>query len=483
MPRNLLRVLIGALCVAGLIGAPARAGSLSPDLQQIARRGGAQRVRVIVQTNGAPSTAALGEVTRAGGRNRRLHRAIRGFSVELPPKAVERLAKRADIRRISLDREVRGTMDLTSAAIGSTAARTASSLTGAGVGVAVLDTGVAPHADLTTPTNRITGWVDLVNSYPNPYDDSGHGTHVAGIIAGNGYSTASSGTDLRGVAPGANIIGVKVLNSNMVGYTSTVIAGLEWCIENKSALNIRVVNLSFGATVTESYTTDPLCQAVQAAYDAGIVVVVAAGNNGRLDPNNQYSGTRYGGITSPGNHPLAITVGATASNDTSSYGDDTVASFSSRGPTMVDHIAKPDIVAPGNRVISLYTSGTLASNHPELVQTVGGVNCLQLSGTSQATPTVAGTVALMLEADSTLTPDTVKARLMASARKQWNTSISAYAPYERGAGLLDVEGALDSTYTETDVFATPHVIRQSTYADLDVELTSGDWGTTSTVSV
>jgi serine protease AprX len=438
-------------------------------------------VRVIVQTHGRPSSGALGDADREGGRRRRVHRALNGFSLELSPKAAERLARRADVRRVSLDRKVVGAMDLTSSAVGSTAARTASSLSGAGVGVAVLDTGVASHADLTTPTNRITGWVDLVNNVSTPYDDSGHGTHVAGIIAGSGGTTASSGTDLRGVAPGANIIGVKVLDADMVGYTSTVIDGLDWCIANKTALNIRVVNLSFGATVAESYTTDPLCQAVENAYDAGLVVVVAAGNCGRIDPDDQYSGTRYGGITSPGNHPLAITVGATASNETSGYGDDTVASYSSRGPTLYDRITKPDLVAPGNRVTSLYAVGTLGTDHPELIQSVGGVNCLQLSGTSQATPTVAGAVALMLEADATLTPDTIKARLLLSARKQWNFSIGGYAPYARGAGLLDVGGALAETYVELAPFASPTIAKGLMTGDLNPQSTSGSWGSTSSL--
>ncbi|MGV3725055.1 MAG: S8 family peptidase [Actinomycetota bacterium] len=481
MNRASIRGLTAALCLTtALCASGARAGTVSPDLKQYARldrRG--DRVRVIVQTHGRPSAGALGAADQEGGRGRRVHRAINGFSLELSPKAAERLARRSDVRRVSLDRKVVGAMDLTSSAVGSTAARTASSLNGAGVGVAVLDTGVASHADLTTPTNRITGWVDLVNNVATPYDDSGHGTHVAGIIAGNGGSTSTTGTDLQGVAPGANIIGVKVLDADMQGYASTVIDGLDWCIANKTALNIRVVNLSFGATVAESYTTDPLCQAVENAHQAGLVVVVAAGNCGRIDPNDQYSGTRYGGITSPGNHPLAITVGATAANDTSGYGDDTVASYSSRGPTLYDRITKPDLVAPGNRVTSLLTSGALATNHPELIRTVGGVACLQLSGTSQATPTVAGAVALMLQADATLTPDTVKARLLLSARKRWNFSVAEYKPYARGAGLLNVGGALAETYVESNSFASPNVTKGSLTGDLNPASTSGSWGSPS----
>src|SRR5205823_4668874 len=164
------------------------------------------------------------------------------------------------VERLCPDRATNGALDLSSAAVGATAARTSTGLTGAGIGVAVLDTGVAPHSDLVTPTNRITGWTDLVNGKSAAYDDSGHGTHVAGIIAGNGGAAAKAGRDLRGMAPSANIIAVKVLDGNMSGQISTVIRGLDYCLANRTRLNIRVINLSLGEPVKESYLTDPLCR-------------------------------------------------------------------------------------------------------------------------------------------------------------------------------------------------------------------------------
>jgi serine protease AprX len=437
-------------------------------------------VRVIVQTSGRPSLGALGDVQRAGGKNGWSFRKMNGFVATLPARALEALARRGDVVHVSSDKLVKGAMDVSSAATGSTAARDASSLTGAGVGVAVLDTGVAPHPDLTAPTNRIVGWADFVNGAPQPYDDSGHGTHVAGIIAGDGGSTGTT-KDLRGMAPGASIIGVKVLNGSMQGYASTVIEAIDWCVDQKDALNIRVLNLSFGAPVTESYTTDPLCQAVERAYRAGLVVVVSAGNHGRIDPANEYSGVRYGGINSPGNDPAVITVGATAANDTPQITDDLIASYSSRGPTLIDRIVKPDLVAPGNRVVSLLAPGTISSSHPDLVQTVGGVPCLRLSGTSQATPTVAGAVALLLQADPTLSPATVKARLMLSARKRWVPSFPEFNGYSRGAGLLNVGGALAQTHVESGCFASPTAVKGLIPGDLFIMPTTLTWTGISTI--
>src|SRR5439155_17214816 len=126
---------------------------------------------------------------------------VDGFAVEGPVSLITTLLSRSDVERICPDRKTAGALDLSGSAVGSTAARTSTGLDGRGIGVAILDTGVAPHADLVTPTNRIIGWTDLVNGKLNPYDDSGHGTHVAGIIAGNGGAAANAGRDLRGMAP------------------------------------------------------------------------------------------------------------------------------------------------------------------------------------------------------------------------------------------------------------------------------------------
>jgi serine protease AprX len=288
--------------------------------------------------------------------------------------------------------------------------------------VAVIDSGIANRPDLYktgTTTTRVVyhqSWVG------GTADDFGHGTHVAGIVGANGAD--SSGSTFRrtykGVAPGVNLIDLKVLDANGAGSESNVIDAIQTAISLKNTYNIRVINLSLGRPVFESYTLDPLCQAVEAAWKAGIVVVVAAGNYGR----DNTLGTRgYGTIASPGNDPYVITVGAANAKGTTFTWDDTPATYSSKGPTMVDHIVKPDLIAPGNNVVSLLASTNCSLYLPSAqvkyatYQDLGGPSgvsddYLKLSGTSMATPVVSGTVALMLQKTPSLTPDQVKARLM-----------------------------------------------------------------------
>jgi serine protease AprX len=299
-------------------------------------------------------------------------------------------------------------------------------------------------------------------------DAYGHGTHVAGIVGSNGDDSTGPlfSRTFKGVAPNANIISLKVLDQNGGGQEADTIAAIQTAIALKSTYNIRVINLSLGRPVFESYTLDPLCQAVEAAWKAGIVVVAAAGNYGRDDSR----ATRgYGTIASPGNDPYVITVGATNSKGTPSPYDDSIASYSAKGPTAVDHIAKPDIVAPGNGVVSLLagTNCTLYTEsnktHVSMVyETLGlltGVSTsyLKLSGTSMATPVVAGAAALLIQKNPSLTPDQVKARLMKSAKKilpqyMFGTDSITLASFSMksdiftvGAGYLDINAALANT--------------------------------------
>lgn len=350
-------------------------------------------------------------------------------------------------------------------------------LSGKGVGVAVVDTGIYPHNDLTQGTSRIVGWTDLVQNLSQPYDDNGHGTHVAGLVGGNGNTSAANGyiTSLVRSAPSTSLIGVKVLDSTGGGSVSTVIAGINWCIAHKAQFNIRVLNLSVGHPIGESYQTDPLCQACDQAWAAGITVVVAAGNNGRSVPSDPNSPTQYGSITSPGNDPNVITVGAVNTRGTLLRDDDLICTYSSRGPSMGDLVLKPDIVAPGNNIISLAAPGStlFAEAGPNLLtpSDYGGTGSqayMMLSGTSMATPIVAGAVALLLEADPTLTPDTIKARLMLSATK---TATIDYQSY--GAGYLNTVGALALTQVTADHSISPSLTR---LADGTVDITNFGWG-------
>src|SRR5439155_242214 len=193
--------------------------------------------------------------------------------------------------------------------------------------------------------------------YKNTNDYYGHGTHVAGILAGNGaMSTCSRCTrPFIGIAPNANIINLRVLDAKGNGTDSSVISAINAAIRLAKTYNIKVINLSLGRPVYESYSLDPLCQAVESAWKSGIVVVVAAGNEGRDDSQGTNG---YGTILAPANDPYVISVGAMKDMRTISRSDDLIASYSSKGPTLLDHIVKPDIVAPGNRVISLIQAGS-----------------------------------------------------------------------------------------------------------------------------
>ena len=302
-------------------------------------------------------------------------------------------------------------------------------------------------------------------------DMYGHGTHVAGILGGDGEkSTGSAYTrTFRGIAPGVHQINLRVLDANGVGTDSAIIAAIERAIQLKLLYNIRVINLSVGRPVYESHTTDPLCQAVEQAWKAGIVVVVAAGNEGR---NNTFGNEGYGTIMSPANDPYVITVGSMKDMSTTSRGDDQIASYSSKGPTSIDHVVKPDIVAPGNRIISLAASGNIAQASSLALNlvpqsyyqrngssTAASSDYYMLSGTSMAAPMVSGAAALLIQKRPNLTPDQVKAILMKTATKTFpamsvtydsatnQTFTSRYDIFTIGAGYLDVWAALNSSDT------------------------------------
>ncbi|MCM3364907.1 S8 family peptidase [Niallia sp. Sow4_A1] len=273
------------------------------------------------------------------------------------------------------------------------------SLTGKGINVAIIDTGVHPHEDLITPNNRIVAFKDLVNHKIEPYDDNGHGTHVAGCVASNGLS--SDGI-FEGTAPEANIIAIKTMDGRGRGTISNIIEGIEWVIDNKNTYNIHILSLSLGTSPLRSYKEDPLCQALEKAWEMGIVVLVAAGNEGPKSST----------IGSPAIHPQLITIGATDDMNTVENNDDVIANFSSRGPTK-DGFNKPDLVAPGSNIISLRSPGS----YSDIISPKNRVNeyYFNMSGTSMATPISAGLVALLLEQDNQLSPNEIKKLLIEGA--------------------------------------------------------------------
>jgi serine protease AprX len=298
-------------------------------------------------------------------------------------------------------------------------------LTGQGVGVAVLDSGIALDPDLTQPVNRVVASVNFAGPRPTTPDPGGHGTHVAGIVAGNG--TRSAG-EYVGVAPEARLVDVRVLDEHGVGRVSSVVAGIEWAIANRNQYGIRVLNLSLGAPARRSYRQDPFSAAVEIAWKSGLVVVVAAGNDG---PNR-------GTVQTPGIDPYVVTVGAIDDAASPGTGDDVLAPFSSWGTP--DGRAKPDLVAPGRRIVSIRTPGSyLDTLHSDRVVTAkNGSSYFRLSGTSAATPMVAGAVALLLQRQPGLSPDQVKAILMGTTQPLGGSSGAALPdPDADGTGLLD----------------------------------------------
>ncbi len=309
---------------------------------------------------------------------------------------------------------------------------------GEGVGVAVVDSGIAWHTDLYSEywDARIVGGVNYADDWY--VDDlNGHGTHVAGIIGGDGYM--SDGAHM-GVAPRVNLVDVKVLNDDGLGYLSDVVAGLQWINDNRAVYNIRVVNVSLNSTVEETYHQSPLNAALEILWFNGLVVVVSAGNNGSAT-----SATR-GVLFPPANDPFLIAVGAADDKNTVSLADDKLAHFSAYGT--VEGQTKPDLVAPGYDRVSLLSSedSSLAIGHPlNKVAGWGGYTYFKMSGTSMAAPVVAGAAALLLQDEPNLTPDQVKYRLIATANTTWG----GYDPAVGGAPYLDVYAAVKGTTNQS----------------------------------
>jgi serine protease AprX len=444
-----------ALALALSVAATALAGPddggrhrLGPALQKRARQLTGSS-RVIVEFRGDPDVRAI--TGRGGVAGRRLA-SLRAHVAEISNARLSSLASDPRIARITLDRPAFALLERTGAATGAAIAREQLGLTGAGIGIASIDSGVSGwHDDLYLDRDEATGtyaprvvhFKDFVYPLPAdsygaefPYDDYGHGTHVAGIIAGSGFDSSGA---RGGIAPGARLIGLKVLDANGTGYISDVIAAIDYAISVKNTYNIRVINLSVGSGVYESYHTDPLAQAARRAVEAGIVVVAASGNFGRGTNGD----SQYGGITSPGNAPWVLTVGASNHQGTTARGDDSVGAFSSRGPSWIDFSAKPDILAPGVGIESLaepwttlytrYSAYLLPGTDPWFWYSP----YLSLSGTSMAAPVVSGTIALMLEANPKLTPNAVKAILQYTAQVN-----NGHDFLTQGSGFLNARGAI-----------------------------------------
>jgi serine protease AprX len=389
--------------------------SLTPALADMAARTPGKRVEVIVQLNpGTTRAAAAPLVAELGGKVTRDLHIINAVVAKLPAAGARELAARDEIRAVSLNGAVKPKWGETLATSYNQSIQSGdlwggrgTNGTGEGVGVAVVDTGIAGDlADFrnspTDKTSRVVGSAIVNPDALTAGDGYGHGTHVAGIIAGDSgnrsYGDPNKGR-YSGVAPDANLISIKASDEAGNSTVLDVIYGIQFAVDHKADYNIRVLNLSLESTVAESYKTDPLDAAVEAAWFKGIVVVAAAGNRGTgSDAVNR----------APGNDPYVISVGAVDDQGTKGTADDLLAPWSSRGTTQ-DGFTKPDVIAPGAKIVSNLAPGSaFTALCPTCI--VDG-EYIRAGGTSMAAPMVSGLAAILVEINPSLTPNQVKGLL------------------------------------------------------------------------
>ena len=401
----------GALAALLAIAVPLAGASVAhatpnaaAKLTSVARKAPNHRVVALVQFKPRVSEAKARKLVRAHhGRITDRLPSIQGFAVKLPARDAKALRSSKGVLNVTLNTRVRSTSTDPSAAdplatnypktVGADTLH-ASGLTGKGVGVAVIDSGIAGDAadfKAADGSSRVTNVISNPGA-TRPGDDVGHGTHVAGIIAGKSADGA-----YVGVAPDADLVAIKTADDQGRSTVLDVINALQFVVAHKDELNIDVVNLSVSSDTPDSYTEDPLDAAVEFTWHSGVVVVAAVGNRGDAADAVNYA---------PGNDPFVISVGATDEKDTSNPSDDVVADFSSRGVTQ-DGFSKPDVVAPGAHMTSVGAPGSMFSAECPVCIIAGSY--FKMGGTSMASPVVAGAAALILQAHPELNPDQVKA--------------------------------------------------------------------------
>lgn len=307
---------------------------------------------------------------------------------------------------------------------------------GGGVTIGFLDTGLDQLPGMSVDLNgqdKAWGTYDAINNVisNNGIEENGHGTHVASIATNSDFDRFGQ---IYGVAPNASHVGIKAFDSEGKATYADVIRGIDWALQVKEQINLRVLNMSFGGPVRSNYWDDPLNRAVMKLWQAGIVVVASAGNSGP-DPMT---------IGVPGNVPYIITVGAMTDDYTAfSYNDDKVASFSAAGPTP-EGFVKPDVIAPGGHISGLMSfDSQIVMEHPEYHD---GGRYFEMSGTSQSAAVVSGVIALLLAEEPLLTPDQVKCRILDGAYQARNNDGSLrYSVFQQGAGLVSAYYSLAST--------------------------------------
>jgi len=423
---TLTLAFVAALALAAWVSAgDARAddpAGMHPGVEAFAETHPGARIPVIFRTDGSADHLAT-EVTAEGATEVYALDMIGGVAASVTADQLDRLSHDDDVEWVALDaemasagkgesereRDFRGIKTAYPFAAGAPGAWSAG-VTGDGVTVAVIDSGISEHSDFQ---GRAHVCFDMSSVSNGVRDRNGHGTYVAGIIGGRGKGYV-------GIAPRANLLSLRVSGDDGSALASDVVAALEWAVDHKDEYGIRVVNISLTSTVPDSYKQDPLDAAVEQAWFRGIVVVVSAGN---------YGTDAFSADHAPANDPYVITVGAFNDMGTADGSDDQLASWSSRGGT-ADGYAKPDVVAPGIGVTStLARNSNFAKEHGS---SVIDRQYITLDGTSASAAVVSGSVALMLQDEPGLTPDQVKFRLMHSGA---NLSGSAAPKVDAGAAV------------------------------------------------
>jgi serine protease AprX len=444
-------LLVVATVAPGALPAPAHAAGTPP-----VPANSATWEKVIVQKlapgDGRPESA----VRRLGGRVVESLPIVSGFAAELPAAASRQLASTPGVKAVTPDAtvSVQGSLEGDArASVHPQVVRADSAwrqgATGRGVTVALVDTGVAPVADLAgrvvPVTDALTGDVSPcvnLSGESSCGDSYGYGTFMAGLIAGNG---ASSGGAYRGIAPDARLVSIKIAGRDGSADVSNVLAAIQWVVSFRARYGIGVLNLSLGTDATQSYKVDPLNYAVERAWASGVTVVVSASNRGPA----------RGTVAKPGDDPWVVTVGATDDRGTVGIGDDRLPQFTAHGPTAADGLAKPDVVAPGANLVSLRAPGSAIDTR--FPSTMGG-GYRRGSGTSMSAAVASGAAALLLDADPAMSPDRVKFALAATARPAASHDRMAV-----GSGQIDVAGALSAPPGQANV----GLVRSSGRGSLD----------------
>ncbi len=448
-------IISGLLGPVGLVDGQAGAKA-HPLLTQLAAEQPDERLAIIVQKH-TQDTRLEALVARLGGVVTQDLHIINAFAAEMKAQDAVALSRDPGVRWVSLDApmERSGKPDRSTTTPDGTTSTTHVNtfletlnvypvwnlgLQGQGITIAVIDSGVSVDSDFSLSgarnKSRLLKQIVFCTNSTSSNDVYGHGTHVAGLIAGNGSDSNGLYT---GMAPQANLISLKIADGTGMAYESDVVNALQWVHNNQKNYNIRVVNLSLNSTVEMSYHLSPLDAAAEILWFNGIVVVASSGNKIGSTINTANS--------APANDPFIITVGASNEQGTNSFSDDTYASFSAFGTT-IDGFPKPDIVAPGKDIVSVLSkNSSWGISYPERL--VGDWEYFRISGTSMAAPMVSGAVALMLQAQPNLTPDQIKYRLIHSTVRTLSVSQSTQSgtvnytfPY------LDVYAAVTGTTTQ-----------------------------------